>query len=170
MIILFFLLAPAAFGDIRPLKKFDVLDIEADNINTNRAKNLVIFEGKVVALQKNNNLKFFSDKMNLEYGVDKNDKISIKTMHTYGNVVIKRDHVTISGGFGLYDVEKNIITMRDNVVLSDSVGKAYGDTVIYDVTNDSTQVFGKKNKKKQKQVVIIVDDVKKAKENYGKQK
>jgi lipopolysaccharide transport protein LptA len=152
------------------LKKFDTLDIEADNIDTLREKEVVVFTGNVIAKQKNNDLNFFSDKISLEYKIDENNKISAKEMHASGNVIIKRGSITITGKRGFYDIKKNLVTMQDNVALYDETGKVYGDKVVYDIAGDDAQVFGKTNQEKQEQVVIILDDVEKTKEIYGKQK
>jgi lipopolysaccharide transport protein LptA len=155
-------------AEIKPLKGIDNLEIEADTINTVRDKGMVIFNGNVIAKQIRNNLELHSIEMNLKYGIDKEGKIFMRKLYAFGNVVLKRGEMTITGKECLYDIIKNEIIMKNDVVLFDNISKVNGDTVIYNVENDNAQVLGKEEESEQ--VTIILEDTNKAKEVYGKQK
>jgi lipopolysaccharide transport protein LptA len=154
-------------GEIEPLKKIDNLEIEADIINTQRDKNKVDFRGNVVAKHANNNLEFRAVEMNLKYAIDRDNKVAVKKLYAFGNVVVKRGKMTITGNEGLYDIVKNEFTMKDEVTIFDDISKARGDAIVYDIEKDNAQIFGGQE---EKQVTIILEDSNKAKETYGKQK
>jgi lipopolysaccharide transport protein LptA len=152
------------------LKKFDNLEIEADIINTVRSKQMVIFNGNVIAKQTNNDLKISSIEMNLKYGFDrKTGKVIMRKLYAFGNVTLRKEKIMIIGKECLYDILNNEITMKNDVVLFDDISKINGETVIYNIETGDIQVLGKKEEEqKDEQVTIILEDIDKAKEIYGK--
>jgi lipopolysaccharide transport protein LptA len=154
---------------IEPLEEFDNLEVEADTVNTIKKEKLIVFKGKVIAKQDNNKLNLYSDRMNIEYDLDENNKMFITKMNVYGNVKMLKDDITISGNEGVYDMKKNILTMKNDVMLNDNISKIYGDMVVYDLQANDVQIFGREDDE-EKQAVIILEDTEKAKEVYGKQK
>ncbi len=119
------------------------IDIVSDTLTVNSQKNIAVFKGDVEAQQGTLTLK--SDKMKVFYNNDsskENNSLSkiITTGHTHLTVPDKQ----AKSNNGIYDVDKGIILLQGNVVLTKGENKLQGDNFVYNVKNGKSKITSKK--------------------------
>lgn len=117
------------------------IEITSDQLDVLQEENKAIFTGQVVAIQGDVRLK--SDKMTVYYAkkdenastakksANPDEAGAIKKIDVDGNVFLKTAQETASGSKGVYDVEKQLITLDNNVVLTRDKNTLKGDHLVY---------------------------------------
>lgn len=123
------------------------IDITADTLEVLQEENKAIFTGHVVAIQ--GDVRLTSEKMVVHYRASENkdkkagDRNSIRKIEVEQNVFLATPTETASGATGVYDVERQIIQMDSNVVLTKDKNTLKGDHLVYDFsTGKSTLTSG----------------------------
>jgi lipopolysaccharide export system protein LptA len=129
------------------------IEVTGDTLEVLKPQQKAIFSGSVVAKQGDVAIK--SDKMTIYYkekdekSADKQNGIS--KVETVGNVRLQTPKESAKGDNGLFDVEKNIITISGHVVLVSGENSVNGDKLVYNLTTEqstlvsNSQVVGTKN-------------------------
>lgn len=100
------------------------IDITADQLEVVQPESKAIFTGNVVAIQ--GTIKLKADKMTVFYKKKDGaastsgtpEASSISKVEALGNVFLSRPEETATGARGLYDVDKKMLWLNDNVVLT----------------------------------------------------
>jgi lipopolysaccharide export system protein LptA len=129
--------------------------IDANSLEVLQNENKAIFSGNVVAVQGDMTLK--SDKMVVYYrqngGAGKTKKAAaanapagapnnISKIDVIGNVFISSPQETAQGDSGLYDVDKKLITLTGNVVLTKDKNVLKGNSAEYNVATGKSLMMG----------------------------
>lgn len=147
------------------------IKIKSDEIVIKKNKNLIIFKGRVETIQ--DNLSTFANKMYVNYKNDLDNKIEIKNIKLYGNVVLKNDKIIVNGDKGIYNFDDNLITIEDNIIMNENNAVIFGNELIYNTLTEETNIYGENSKnkeddKKDKRITIILDNINDLKDEYGK--
>lgn len=125
------------------------IEINADNLEVLQEENKAIFTGHVVAIQGKVRLK--SDKMTVYYAQkDEGRKTAevdpqsgaIKKIDVEGSVFLSTPEETARGARGIYDVDQNLITLQDNVVLTRAKNTLKGNRLVYDFATGKSRLTG----------------------------
>lgn len=165
VIFFFFLIIFSSKG--QQLKKIDNggnVRLEADKITLLRKNSNVVLEGNVFV--EKTDIQLFADKMIVLY-TNLNEKQSIEKIDGYGNIKLISQGIIITSEKCLYDFKNNEIIFIDNVVLKEENSVVYGNKLIYNTLTRDSQVIGNSNSKN-KRVKIIIDDINKMQDKYGK--
>ena len=143
------------------------IQIESNEILLKKKKNIIIFTGKVEAVQ--DKVDLFADRMNVRYAeIDK--KIEVKNIKLFGNVMLKNETITARGDKGVYDLNKNLITLEDNVIINENDAVIFGEKLIYNTLTGETDIFSKSNDEKdddkKERITIILENINDLKERY----
>lgn len=135
--------APAfAQGVLGGMDPKQPIEIDADKLDVFQAQNKAVFEGEVVA--KQGTVTLSSDKMTVFYAGDAKARAagnnSIKTIEAEGNVFIKTPQETAQGSKGVYDVQKNVLDLTGDVVLTRGQNVLKGSSVNFDMTSGRSTV------------------------------
>lgn len=121
------------------------VEITADMLEIMQDKQKAVFSGNVEAIQ--GNITINSDTMLVHYksGDDKKSasQNSVSKVETVGNVRLKTPKETAKSKKGIFDVEKNIITLTGNVSLESGKNVVKGEKFVYNLkTGKSSIVSG----------------------------
>ncbi len=163
---------PISIDTKKPIK------IEADEVKIQKNKNVINFIGKVKATQEN--LNIFSDKMIVKCQKNNENKIYIKNIRAFNNVILKNETLTAKGDNAIYDFNNQIITLKGNIILNEKDAVILGDVLIYDIETKEASMESenkkviknnniiKKEKDKKKRVIVILDNINDLKDRYDK--
>jgi lipopolysaccharide export system protein LptA len=122
-------------------KKLPV-DVTSDSLEVVQDNQTATFSGNVIAKQGDLNIR--ADKITVYYNkkdekanVDKN---SVSKVDAVGNVFMSTPTETAQGQNGMFDVEKNIITLTGNVVLTSGKNVVKGEKLVYNVTTGQSRI------------------------------
>ncbi|MCP5362154.1 MAG: lipopolysaccharide transport periplasmic protein LptA [Hyphomicrobiales bacterium] len=118
------------------------IHIEADSLVVRQEDGLAVFEGSVKAVQGPVNI--FSDEMTVYYAGEGPQSINggnIKKIAVYGNVRLVTPRETASGNNGTYDVGKDQIELRGNVVLTQGKNVLTGTRLVHDVVSGKSKLL-----------------------------
>lgn len=158
--VLFLLAALPAQAAVPPHRNSKApIDITADRLEVLQADNKAIFTGHVVAVQAD--IRLTSDKMTVYYRKQEEKKAktkaavqqnAIRRIEVDGNVFMATPEETAAGASGVYDVERDQITLNKDVVLTRDKNTLKGDHLVYDlatgksiVTSDGAPAEGTKS-------------------------
>jgi lipopolysaccharide export system protein LptA len=171
----FLLLAAAAVAQTKsPAANRDQpIEINADSLEVQQEKQVAIFNGNVNAVQGDMRLK--ADQLRVFYrqgakpgeapraqgqgqgqGQPQGPAGSIVRIEAVGRVFISSPTQTAQGDQGVYDVERNTITLANNVIITQDRNILRGARAVVDLTTGQARmdgrVFGRfENTKEQKQ-------------------
>lgn len=142
------------------------INISSDSLEVDQEKKLATFTGKVEAIQGDINLR--SDKMVVHYNElqadetqekpenenkDKEQRNTISKIEVEGNVFLSTPRETAKGNEGLYDVDKDQVILKGDVVVTKGKNVVKGDHLVYDlVKGTSKMVSSGKDVKKTERV------------------
>jgi lipopolysaccharide export system protein LptA len=167
----FLLLAAAAVAQTKaPAANRDQpIEINADSLEVQQEKQVAIFNGNVNAVQGDMRLK--ADQLRVFYrqgakpgeapraqapGQPQGPAGSIVRIEAVGRVFISSPTQTAQGDQGVYDVERNTVTLASNVIITQDRNILRGARAVVDLTTGQARmdgrVFGRfENTKEQKQ-------------------
>ena len=111
------------------------IDITADKLEVLQEENKAIFSGHVVAIQ--GEVRLTAEKMVVHYRAQNEksktaDQNAVQKIEVEQNVFLSTPEETASGLSGVYDVEKHVILLDNNVVLTKDKNTLKGDHLVYD--------------------------------------
>lgn len=130
----------ANLGVLKPVDVSKDVTINADELEANLRKDIVIFVGNVVVQQKD--LTLTSDRVTVFYRNGKEEKASITRIDASGSVKLKTLDETIHATWGIYDFTEKIITLGGKVVLKRSDGEIKGKKLIYNLDTGLISIEG----------------------------
>jgi lipopolysaccharide export system protein LptA len=167
----FLLLAAAAVAQTKPpaANRDQPIEINADSLEVQQEKQVAIFNGNVNAVQGDMRLK--ADQLRVFYrqgakpgeaprtqaqGQPQGPAGSIVRIEAVGRVFISSPTQTAQGDQGVYDVERNTITLASNVIITQERNVLRGTRAVVDLTSGQARmdgrVFGRfENNREQKQ-------------------
>lgn len=137
------------------LNRNQPVNITSNKVEIVRDKGQIIFLGNVIAIQ--DEFTLYADKMVVEYNESKDQKININNIKAINNVKFTNKTIIAIGDEGIYDVKKNIITMKKNIKATEKGITVYADEFSYDVNTGKSNIVG--NKQQNERVVIILDNL-----------
>lgn len=118
------------------------VEITSDSLEVIQDKQQAIFSGKVEA--KQGDLRISADKMLVYYSKkdskNKSDKNSVSKVEASGNVFLNNPNETAQSQFGVFDVEQNLITLSQNVILTSGKNLVKGDKLVYNLTTGQSKM------------------------------
>ena len=143
------------------------IKMQSNEILIKKNKNLIIFTGKVEA--KQDKLNMFADKMFIKYKKNKNNKAEIKNIKLFGNVVLKNENITVRGDKGNYEMDNNLITLEENIIMNENDTVVFGKKMTYNTITEETNIYGgveSENGNKKERITIILEDINDLKDRY----
>lgn len=139
------------------------IKLEADEIVIYKDRDEIKLMGNVVI--NNGDINLYADNMNIDYYYNnENENNEIKELSGIGNIVLKNDNINASSNRFLYEPNKYVITMFDNVVVKEPDSVVYGDVLTYNVNTGNSTI----NSNKKEKVKIIINDIDSFKNRYDK--
>ena len=152
------------------------VEIQSDSLEVLQQDKVALFKGNVEALQGTMHLK--ADELRVYYKEKAGDKQkpapgatdtttqnSVSKIDVRGNVFLSTPDETAQGDKGLYDVEKSIITLTENVVLTRGKNILKGSWLIYDLKTGHSEMkspdaVGKDGKKQRVRGIFVPEKAK----------
>jgi len=136
--------AAAQSPQLSALKAHNVdqpIDITADRVEVQERANTVIFEGAVKVLQ--GDMQLTSNRLRVYYEHDKAaDTLTIKRLDANGAVSLRSPSEQVDGDWGIYDVERRIVTVGGDVRLRRGDTRINGDRLELNLVSGLTKLDG----------------------------
>lgn len=120
------------------------IDVDADRIDVLDQQNQALFTGNVRVRQANLTLE--ADRIKVAYsraaGASGGDPV-IQRLDADGNVRLATPTERATGRFGIYDVDKRILTLIGNVVLTQGTTKVQGNRLTFDLASGRSTLDGR---------------------------
>jgi lipopolysaccharide export system protein LptA len=128
-------------GPISALKGHDSdapVDVAADRIEVQERADRAIFAGNVHVRQAS--LTMDTERLSVAYSSA--GGVQIQRLDAAGGVVVKSPSETARGEFGIYDLEKKLITLVGNVQLTRQGSRVSGSRLVIDLTSGRAVIDG----------------------------
>ncbi|MFC4271918.1 lipopolysaccharide transport periplasmic protein LptA [Sneathiella chungangensis] len=120
------------------------IEITADSLEVQQAKQLAIFEGNVQVVQ--GDIRMRSAKLIVHYSEKDQQKdgdpANIRQIDALGNVFLSSPRETAQGDKGVYDVTNKLINLQGNVVLTQGKNVLRGNTLTLNLITGESRVEG----------------------------
>lgn len=120
------------------------IEINADSLEVLQKEQKAIFAGNVIATQ--DKLRLNADVMRVHYRANKGNRQeseqAVSRIEVEGNVFLDTQEETARSKEGVYDVDKNTITLMGNVVLTRGENVVKGENLEYDLVTGRSKVIG----------------------------
>tara|TARA_Y100001960_G_C14769035_1_gene878760 strand:- start:774 stop:1346 length:573 start_codon:yes stop_codon:yes gene_type:complete len=129
-----------------PLSKLNAdqpIEITADSLEVKQDQNIAIFQGNVDALQ--GEIRLRADRLTVYYQNSDNSSTGINAISRIdaeGSVFITSTQETAQGDVGIYDVENGIITLTENVLLTQGENVIRGNSLHLNIVTGQSVVNG----------------------------
>ena len=117
------------------------IDVDADRIDVLDQQNQAIFTGNVRVRQANLTLE--ADRIKVAYSKPAKGDPVIQRLDADGNVRLATPSERATARFGIYDVNKRILTLIGNVVLTQGTTKVQGNRLTIDLASGRSTLDGK---------------------------
>ncbi|MCG2840014.1 OstA family protein [Sandaracinobacter sp. RS1-74] len=117
------------------------IDVDADRIDVLDQQNQAIFAGNVRVRQSNLTLE--ADRIKVAYSRPAKGDPVIQRLDADGNVRLATPSERATARFGIYDVEKRILTLIGNVVLTQGTTKVQGNRLTIDLATGRSTIDGR---------------------------
>lgn len=146
------LTATAAFAQVKQVQPVSALkghnsnapvDVTADRIEVQDRADRAIFAGNVHAVQAELTLE--TPRLTVAYSGGQsgpNNNVQIHRLDAAGGVVVRSPSETARGDFGIYDLDKKLITLIGNVQLSRENNQVNGSRLVIDLDSGRAVVDG----------------------------
>ncbi|URD60135.1 lipopolysaccharide transport periplasmic protein LptA [Sphingomonas sp. KRR8] len=114
------------------------VDVSSDRIEVQDRADRAIFSGNVVA--KQDDLTLTTDRLTIAY--TNNGNVQIDRLNAAGGVTVRSPSETGRGDFGVYDLNRKIITLIGNVVLQREGSEVRGNRLTIDLDSGRAVVDG----------------------------
>ncbi|MCE3233022.1 MAG: hypothetical protein K0R98_1279 [Rickettsiaceae bacterium] len=128
------------------------VEVTADSLEVIQDRQQAIFSGKVAA--KQGDLHIRADKMLVYYtkkGERKANANSISKIEASGNVFLSTPQETAQSHFGLFEVDKDIITLTNNVIVTSGKNVVKGEKLVYNLATGQSRLVSKESQPGTKQ-------------------
>ena len=137
-----FAAAPVAAQSV--LKNHDTyqpIDISADRLEMKQKEGRAIFKGTVTV--KQGKLTLSSDTLTVFYQAEKGvENPSISRLDAEGHVMLVSDTETLSGEWGVYDVDRRLVTLGGNVAFLQGDAALRGERLEFDLVSGLAKLDG----------------------------
>lgn len=120
------------------------VEIMSDSLEILQIENKAIFKGSVHAVRGDASMR--SQEMHVYYDAHKNkigeSESSVSKVEAIKNVSLKTNEEKVTGDLGLFDVNKNEITISGNVILTRGKNVVKGTKLIYNLNTKQSQMVG----------------------------
>lgn len=119
------------------------IEITADALEVMQNEQMAVFIGNVLAVQ--GQMRLTSDRMEVYYRTGdelQGDAQSVSRIKVDGNVFMKTKTETARSKSGLYDVDKNMLTLNNDVVLTRGESVVKGEGLEYDLVSGKSRIVG----------------------------
>jgi lipopolysaccharide export system protein LptA len=118
------------------------VDVTADRIEVQDRADRAIFAGNVHAVQAELSLE--TPRLTVAYtgGGGDNSNVQIHRLDAAGGVVVKSPSETARGDFGIYDLDRKLITLIGNVQLNRENNQVNGSRLVIDLDSGRAVVDG----------------------------
>lgn len=120
------------------------IEVTADTLEVSQHDEVAVFVGNVVAVQ--GDMRLTSDRMEVFYRTGEKaeggEKQPISKIHVKGNVLMKSPQETARAREGVYNVDKNVLTLHNDVVLTRGENVVKGQGLEYNLTTGKSKVTG----------------------------
>lgn len=117
------------------------IDVDADRIDVLDQQNQAIFTGNVRVRQANLTLE--ADRIKVAYSRPVKGDPVIQRLDADGNVRLATPSERATARFGIYDVNKRILTLIGNVVLTQGTTKVQGNRLTIDLASGRSTLDGR---------------------------
>ncbi|MFL6751935.1 MAG: LptA/OstA family protein [Sphingomicrobium sp.] len=114
------------------------VDVTADRIELQDRADRAIFAGNVHVTQAE--LTLDTDRLTVAYS--SNGGVQIRRLDAAGGVVVKSPSETATGQFGIYDLDRKLITLIGNVQLTRDQNRVAGSRLVIDLDSGRAVVDG----------------------------
>ncbi len=116
------------------------IDVNADRIDVLDQQNLAVFSGNVHVRQAK--LSLDADRVKVAYSRPAKGDPVIKRLDADGNVRLATSSEKATSRFGIYDVEKRVLTLIGNVVLEQGTTRVQGNRLTIDLASGRSTLDG----------------------------
>ena len=118
------------------------IDVAADRIEVQDRSDRAVFAGNVHVTQAE--LTLDTPRMTVAYsgGTGGNSNVQIRRLDAAGGVVVKSPSETARGDFGIYDLDRKLITLIGNVQLNRDQNQVNGARLVIDLDSGRAVVDG----------------------------
>ena len=118
------------------------VDVQADRIEVQDRADRAIFAGNVHAVQAELTLE--TPRLTVAYsgGSGDNSNVQIHRLDAAGGVVVRSPSETARGDFGIYDLDRKLITLIGNVQLNRENNQVNGSRLVIDLDSGRAVVDG----------------------------
>jgi len=145
------LVATAGFAQVKQQQPVSALkghnanapvDVTADRIEVQERADRAIFAGNVHATQAEMTLE--TPRLTVAYsgGAGDNSNVQIHRLDAAGGVVVRSPSETARGDFGIYDLDRKLITLIGNVQLNRENNQVSGSRLVIDLDSGRAVVDG----------------------------
>ena len=140
------LLVAPALAQSPAMPKMDTdqpIEITADSLEVKQDENIAIFSGNVDAQQ--GEIRLHADQLTVHYRSAEGGDTSVNAISridAVGSVFITSTRETAQGDKGVYDVENNLITLTQNVVLTRGENVIRGEQMVLNLLTGQSRVDG----------------------------
>ncbi len=146
-----FLLAGAAIGfpalaqglttsALKGLDSNSPIDVDADSIDVLDQQNQAIFRGHVMVRQ--NELSMQANRVTVSYTRSKDNAPEVQRLNADGQVRLQTPTENATARYGIYDVEKRLLTLIGDVVLIQGTTRVQGNRLVINLTSGRSTLDG----------------------------
>ncbi|TNE64486.1 MAG: OstA family protein [Alphaproteobacteria bacterium] len=133
--------ALAAQSVLKNHDTYQPLDISADRLEMKQKQGRAIFKGAVKVVQ--GNMTLTADSLTVFYATEKGvENPSISRLNAEGGVQLVSDSESLSGDWGVYDVDRRVITVGGNVTFTQGQSTLKGDRLEFDLVSGLAKLDG----------------------------
>lgn len=116
------------------------VDVTADRIEVQERADRALFVGNVRATQAELSLE--TPRLTVAYSSGQNSGVQIRRLDAAGGVVVRSPSETARGDFGIYDLDRKLITLIGNVQLNRQQNQVNGARLVIDLESGRAVVDG----------------------------
>ncbi|HEY8592344.1 MAG TPA: LptA/OstA family protein [Sphingomicrobium sp.] len=116
------------------------VDVSADRIEVQDRADRAVFSGNVHAAQ--GNLTLDTPRLTVAYSTGGSDNVQIKRLDAADGVVVRSPSETARGDFGVYDLDRKLITLIGNVQLTREQSRVSGARLVIDLNSGRAVIDG----------------------------
>lgn len=118
------------------------VELAADELSIDQARATATFTGNVIVAQ--GELKISAESMVVHYQPQEGDSTgTIESIEAAGNVILTNGAESAQGGMAVYEVATGIVTMTEQVILTQGSNALSGSSLRIDLVNGTAMVAGR---------------------------
>ncbi|NVJ97337.1 MAG: lipopolysaccharide transport periplasmic protein LptA [Alphaproteobacteria bacterium] len=140
---IFLMSSQSAFGQsvLKSHDTYQPLDISAERLEMKQKEGRAIFRGAVNV--KQGHMTLTADTLTVFYETKEGfEKPNIDRLDAQGNVTLKSDTETLSGDWGVYDVNRRLVTLGGSVIFAQGENTLRGERLEFDLVSGLAKLDG----------------------------